>query len=113
MRTGKTSASRRNRLVSILRRVTSDDGFSSDAAGYEEMDQRWMAREEASDGEQIRAAALGATITARFHAELDDLTAAISTGDRLAYEGTTYEVTGTKEIGRREGVEITTKAVDA
>lgn len=106
-------AGKLDRRVTILRRDASDDGFSSDAASYDDVGKRWMSRQEASDGEQIRAAALGATISARFQCYRDSLTAAINTGDRLAYDGVTYEVTGTKEIGFREGVEITTKAVRA
>lgn len=100
-----------DRRVTLLRVTKSDDGFSSDAETTAvDVGQRWMSKKDVSDGERIRAESFGASITARFQSRWDALTASMTTQDQLSYGGTVYEITGTKELGRREGIEFTTKA---
>lgn len=69
--------------------------------------ERWASKEDVSDGEKVRAAQVGASVTTRFGVRRDGLTSTITAADRLVYAGEVYSISGTKEIGRREGIEIT------
>ncbi len=98
-----------DRRVTILATAKDDDGFSSEPGVPAEVGKRWMSRVDASDGERMRAASFGTKITSRFVCRYDTLTATIR-ADTFSFvcDDLTYNVTGVKEIGRREGLEITT-----
>lgn len=105
-------ARRLDRQVTLLRVAAADDGFSSDAVpDAVDVGTRWMGKRDVSDGEQLRAGALGAALTTRFQARWDALTSSMKATDRLSYAGIVYEIVGTKEIGRRDGVEFTTRTL--
>jgi len=75
--------------------------------GWTELGKRWASKEDVSDGEKVRAAQVGASVTTRFRVRYDGLTSTITAADRLTCEGLEYEIQGLKELGRREGLEIT------
>lgn len=60
-----------------------------------------------SDGEKVRAQQVGAEITARFQVYWSPNWATLNPKDRLICDGREYDVVGVKEIGRRDGIEIT------
>ena len=97
-----------DRRVTIFASDANDDGFSSNPGAPVDVGKRWMSRKDVSDGERIRAESFGAKITSRFVCHYDSLTATIAAETHsLVCEGKTYNVTGVKEVGRREGIEIT------
>lgn len=101
-----------DRRIEILRADTIDDGLSQVTGPFQPIGRRWAKKTDVSDGEQIRAAQVEQSLTARFLVRHDSLTARIDGTYRLTCEGTTYEVTGTKEArGRRVGIEITTASL--
>jgi head-tail adaptor len=98
-----------DRRVTIMTAAKDDDGFSSEPGVPAEVGKRWMSRVDVSDGERMRAESFGAKITSRFVCHYDSITATIRAETfSLVCEGLTYNVTGVKEIGRCEGLEITT-----
>ncbi|WP_455156014.1 head-tail adaptor protein [Sphingomonas zeae] len=100
-----------DRRIDILRADKDDDGLATVDGGFVSVGRRWARKTDVSDGERIRAAQNGQSLTARFLVRRDGLTAQIDGTFRLACEGVTYEVTGTKEArGRGVGIEITTVA---
>lgn len=99
-------------VVSIYRRQTLDDGFSSAAGEAVFLTDRWAKKTDVSDGERIAAAAQQQSITSRFLVRFDDVTSAIRASDQIECEGVRYEVVGVKEArGRRVGIEITASAL--
>lgn len=70
----------------------------------------YASRTPVSDGERDRAAQVSAHRTDRFETwwvvQLQDL----SPADRLTCEGRTYDITGVKELGFKDRLEITAKA---
>jgi SPP1 family predicted phage head-tail adaptor len=60
-----------------------------------------------SDGERFRANEIGSQANVRFLTRWDEFSGDVDTKDRIICEGKTYEIVGTKEIGRRKEVEIT------
>lgn len=66
------------------------------------------AKTDIRDGERFRAGEVMADATTRFLLRWNTLSGTIDARDRLVCEGRTYSIVGVKEVGRREGVEITT-----
>lgn len=98
-----------DRRVAILRPSSLDDGTATVAGPLAEAGKRWAKKTDVSDGERMRAAQEGQTLTTRFLVRADALTKAIDSTYALTCAGVTYQVTGTKEWGGRNiGVEITT-----
>jgi len=70
----------------------------------------WASKTDISDGERWRAGAVSAQVTTRFRIRWSLWAAEITPKDRLVCEGRSYEIAGIKEIGRREGLEMTAAA---
>jgi SPP1 family predicted phage head-tail adaptor len=70
----------------------------------------WASATPVSDGERVRAAEVGATISMRFQIRYSAAVADLSPKDRIVYDGRTFDITNIKEIGRREGLEISAAA---
>lgn len=60
-----------------------------------------------SDGERMRAAAVEQKAEARFTVRYSARAAEILGANRLRFEGADWEITGSKETGRRRWIEIT------
>ena len=67
----------------------------------------WASRKDVSDGERYRGGEVNAQLTARFQVRWSQFTATITPKDRIECEGRMYDIVGIKEVGRREGREIT------
>ena len=63
-----------------------------------------------SDSERVRSSQVGAEITMRFGIRYSSVTATLDPRDRLIYGGKVFEIVGIKELGRREGFEISARA---
>jgi SPP1 family predicted phage head-tail adaptor len=103
-------AGKLDRRVQFRRFTLIDDGFAQVESWVDYGPPVWAQRRFVSDGEQVAAAQVAARITARFLVRLTFATGEITPKDRLICEGREYDITGVKEIGRREGVEITAAA---
>ena len=105
-------AGKLDRRVQFMRASSFDDGLQVRPSGFvPEGGRVWASRRPVSDGERFRAGQVGSAITDRFQVRYSTLTAGITTADRLVCEGRTYAIAGIKEIGRREGFEITATEV--
>lgn len=96
-----------DRRISIERYSTTYNDDNEPTEGWAEVGKRWASKKDVSDGEKVRAAEVGATVTTRFQLRWDSLTKTLTASDRIVCDGMTYDIAGTKELGRREGVEIT------
>lgn len=106
MRAGKL-----DRRITLERYGVTYDDFNQPTEGWAEIGKRWASKEDVSDGERIRAAQVGASVTTRFVVRFDSLTRTITAADRVVSEGKVYSISGLKETeGRRVGIEITASA---
>lgn len=96
-----------DRRISIERYSTTYNEDNEPVSAWAEVAKRWASKQDVSDGEKIRAAEVGASVTTRFQVRWDSVTETITAADRLVYDGQVYEIAGTKELNRREGIEIT------
>lgn len=103
-------AGKLDRRLTLLRNTPATDDFGAETPDWAEVGEVWASKQDVSDAEKVRAQQVGASITTRFQVRWSALTAGISAEDQVACEGVTYMVVGRKEIGRRDGVEITATA---
>lgn len=96
-----------DRTITLERFGETYDEWNQPIQGWAELGTRKASKKDVSDGEKLRAAQVGATISTRFRVRYDSLTKTITAADRLTCEGREYAIVGTKELGRREGIEIT------
>lgn len=102
-----------DRRVVFLRAGEADDGYQTRPGPHVPYGRPvWASKTPVSDGERFRAGEVAQDMTDRFVVRYSALTASITGADRLICEGVTYGILGRKEIGRREGFEITAGRVD-
>jgi len=70
----------------------------------------WASANPVSDGERIRAAEVGATISMRFQIRYSSQVDALNPKDRVRFDGRIFDISGIKELERREGLEISAAA---
>ena len=95
------------------RRVT----FQSQSQDYDELGQQeniwnneftlWASATPISDGEKFGSAEIKAYATHRFQVRWSSQSVLIKPTWRLVFDGATFDISGIKEIGRHEGLEIT------
>ncbi|HEV7344266.1 MAG TPA: phage head closure protein [Devosia sp.] len=76
------------------------EGWTPDASPV------WASVQYASDGEKARAGQVGAVVSIRFQIRWSASASTLNAKDRVIYEGGTFDIAGIKELGRREGLEI-------
>lgn len=109
----KINASKLDRQITIQRATETRDTFHNLVQGpWNNLITVRAAKQEISDGEKVRAQKvraqeMGADITMRFQVRWNRTIATVNAKDRLLFEGKLFEILGVKEIGRREGREIT------
>lgn len=70
----------------------------------------WASKRAVSDGEAAKSAEIAATVTDRFQIRWTSALSSVNAKDRLECGGVTYNIVAVREIGRREGLEISAKA---
>lgn len=98
---------KRDRRIAIMRAsVAENDAGEMIATGWAEYAAAWASYEPTSDGERMRAAAVERKIDARFRVVWSQRMAGVTGADRLRFDGADWQITGLKEIGFREALEI-------
>ena len=97
-----------DRRITIERYGVTYDEYNQPTEGWTELAKRWAEKKDVSDGEKLRAAQVGASLSTRFVVRYDSITKTITAADRIVYEDKTYTIVGIKEgEGRRRSLEIT------
>ena len=104
------SGGKLDRRIILQRFTETRDEYNEPVKTWATLATRSASYEPLSDGERFRASETAADASARFVIRWSAATAMLNPKDRLTYEGVTYEILRVKEIGRREGQEITTTA---
>lgn len=90
--------------------VTQDSGSGENVETWAELATVWAAAMPVSDGEKVAAAEVSATISMRFQIRWDSSWSDLNPKDRVVFDGRTFDIWGVKELGRRQGLEITASA---
>lgn len=99
-----------DRTVTIQRATPTANAFNEPVEAWEDFAVVAASKRDVSDREKLAAAELGASITTRFVVRWSPKLAQVTPKYRLVCEGVTYDISGKKEIGRREGYELTATA---
>ena len=101
---------RLDRKITLQRRASTQDAAGAPVLIWRTIAIVWASKRDVSDGERIAAAEVSATITTRFQIRFDRDWSDLNPKDRVVFDGRAYDIWGIKEIGRREGLEITATA---
>lgn len=97
-----------DRRITIQRFTETRDGFNSPVQTWADHAANLPAAvEHIRDGERWAAQEVGASVAMRFRIRYSSQVADVNPKDRVIYAGKTYDIAAVKEIGRREGLEIT------
>lgn len=99
-----------DRRITLQQYGITYDGDNQPIEGFTDLATVWASVQHASDGERVRAAEVGATITIRFQIRYSSVVATVNPKDRVVYDGKTFDISAVKELGRREGLEISAAA---
>lgn len=99
-----------DRRLKVYRRSTTTNAMNEDVEAFTLLTTVWARKADVSDGERVTAQQVGAEITTRFQVRYSTTVSSVNPKDRVSCEGREYEITGVKEIGRREGLEISAVA---
>jgi SPP1 family predicted phage head-tail adaptor len=99
-----------DRRIVIQRATTSANAFNEAVPTWAPIATVWAHKRDVSDKERQQAAETAAEITTRFRVRWSRRIANVNPKDRLLEGGRVYDIWGIKEIGRREGFEISATA---
>lgn len=95
-----------DRRITLRRATSAPNGFNEPVLTWSDLatvSARWR---DASANERLRAAEVGALLSAIFEIRWSPTVANIDERDRLMFDGREYDITGVTDIGRREKREI-------
>ena len=104
------NAGPRNRRITLQRAITTKDAFNADIETWGALATVWASADPLSDAERVRAQEVGAVMSMRFGILWSSVVDDLSPTDRLIYGGRTFNIVGVKELGLRDGLEITAAA---
>lgn len=99
-----------DRKVRLERFTETRDEYNAPVQTWVLLANRSAAYEPLSDGEKFSASETAASLSARFRIRWSEAVRDLNPKDRLIFEGVAHEIVRVKELGRREGLEITTTA---
>lgn len=100
-----------DRRITLQRASTAQDhGTGEEVATWVPIATVWASKRDVSDGERLASAQVQASITTRFVIRWSLGVSDLNPKDRVMFEGRIYDIAAVKEIGRREGIEISASA---
>jgi SPP1 family predicted phage head-tail adaptor len=97
-----------DRRITIQRSTVVKDGLGTDISTWTELATVWAQRVPQRAIETWKAGGTAATREIMWRIRWSTKVADVGATDRLVYKGSVLEISGTEEIGRREGIEIIT-----
>jgi SPP1 family predicted phage head-tail adaptor len=101
------AAGKMDRRITLERFTTTLDQYNEPIKAWGAIATRAASYEPLSDGERFSASETAANASARFVIRYSSAVADLNPKDRLIFESEAWEIVRVKEIGRREGLEIT------
>lgn len=100
-----------DRRITLERQAgTTKNGLNETVENWQLIATVWAKKHDVSDRERFASGEVSAEMTTRFQIRWSSVVKDVNPKDRLICEGRTYHILGTKEIGRREGIEISAAA---
>lgn len=99
-------AGKLDRRIQIQRATITQNDFGEEVHAWGQIAEVWAGVTPVSDTERFRGSQVGAEITTRFVVRYSGQARDVTAEDRIVYEGRVFDLVGIKELGRREGYEI-------
>jgi len=99
-----------DRRITLERVTTTWDEFNAPVEKWSTIATVWASKKDVRDGERMRADAVSSEISTRFRIRYSAAVEDLTPKDRVTYSGRVYDIFSVKEIGSREGIEITASA---
>ncbi len=96
-----------DRKITLQRATVAPNEFNESVETWADLARVSAKYTPVADGERFRAGERAAEVQARFLIRWSSQVASVNPKDRLVFDGRIYAITNVKEIGRREGLEIT------
>jgi SPP1 family predicted phage head-tail adaptor len=96
-----------DRRIIIQRATRTTDAMNSVIETFATLATVWASVQYVSDGERAKSGQLNSSRVARFQIRYSSTVALVNPKDRILFDGLIYDITGTKELERREGLELT------
>lgn len=104
------AAGKLDRKIILQRFTETRDSYNEPVKSWTTLATRSASYEPLSDGERFRAGETAANASARFVIRYGSTVSDLNPKDRLTFEGVVHDIVRVKEVGRREGLEITANA---
>lgn len=107
------SAGKLDRRIALQRYMETRDDFNNPVLTWAALATVSASKEDIRDSERMAAQETGSEITTRFQIRWSTAVADLNTKDRLEFpidSGRYFNIVAVKEIGRREGIEISAAA---
>jgi len=95
-----------DRRLTLQRATITYDTMNNPVETWSTLATVWASKEEINDTERLQSSEKGSAITVRFQIRYSVRVSDLNAKDRISYGGHTYDIVGVKELGRREGLEI-------
>jgi SPP1 family predicted phage head-tail adaptor len=99
-----------DRRIQILRATITTDAMNTPVETWVLLVTVWASKRDVSDGERFKSGTMNASRMTRFQIRHSSQVATVNPKDRVVFEGLTYDIIATKELDRRDGIEITAAA---
>jgi SPP1 family predicted phage head-tail adaptor len=99
-----------DRRVTIQRATVTKNTIGEDAQTWATLTTVWTNVMPIRDAERAENGLINAERASRFQIRWSHRVADVNPKDRLVFDGSTYEIWGVKELGRRVGIEISATA---
>lgn len=99
-----------DRRLKLQRAINIANSLNEDIPTWTTLATVWASKRDVSDGERVAAAEVAAHITTRFRVRYGSIAKTLTAADRVMCDGLVYEISAVKELGFREGIEITAAA---
>ncbi len=95
-----------DRRITIQRATITYNEFNEAIETFGDYATVWAMRQDATAGESYRAQEVGAQITTRFTIRWSAHMRDVNPADRILFDGRSYNITATREMGRNRWIEI-------
>jgi SPP1 family predicted phage head-tail adaptor len=99
-----------DRRIVIERAALTSNAFGEGVPTWGALAEVWAHKQDVSDKERQQSAEVAAEITTRFKIRWSPDVATVNPKDRVVFDGRVYNLSAVKEIGRREGLELSATA---
>lgn len=102
----KINAGALDSRISVMIPFVSFNTYNEPEETMEDYAELWAKKSDVSSSESFRAQEVGSEITTRFTLRWSPVSARIDTRFTIRHGGSTYNITGSREIGRGDWIEI-------